>query len=213
MTEADAEYVREVAAGLRREFRSMLRRVYITQSDDTGAVRTLQIQGLAGQVDDGVEHLEAFGFTSNPPSGTPPNCAEGIKLQIGGDPAHPVVISAFDRRFRPVDVNPGESVMYNEWGDYAKLDQDRNFTLNAGANVNVTAGTKVTVTAPNVEFTGAVKIDGALTLGSTLAVAKAATFSSSASFKKGNVTIGAGVGLLVITPGELKVGGVPVVAP
>lgn len=194
-------YIRDLVGQLQKRQRSIVRRVSITGTADTGKVRTLQVQGIADQVDDDVEHLEPFGFTSNPPTG-----AEGLKLLVGGDPAHPVIAVVFDRRYRMVGLQPGETAMFNQWGDYAKFDAGRNITLNAGADVNVTAATKVNVTAPNAEFTGNVKIDG------TLAVSKLATFNSGASIAGGNFLVG-GVGQILITTGPIKVAGVPLNVP
>lgn len=197
--EALRSFVRQGLEQLLKRQRSQVRRVTVTKSDDTGKVRTLQIQGIADQVNSKVEHFEPFGFSGNPPAG-----AEGIKLEVGGDPAHPIVVVAFDRRYRIVNLQPGEAVVFDQWGDYIKLDKNRNITINAGANVNISAATKVTVIAPNAEFTGALKVDGNLTVSKNL------TVTSSASFGK-LVTI-ATTGLK-ITAGGITVGGVPMNVP
>lgn len=197
--DAIAQLVRDQCAEILRRHRSLMRRVYITQTDDTGKVRTAQIQGIAGQVNDGVENLEQYGFSGNPPAAQPPECPEGIKIEIGGDPAHPIVICAFDRRDRPVNLKPGEAVMYNHWGDYAKCSSGGNFTVHAGA--------KVTIDAPDAEFKGNVVVDGSLN------VSKTATFGSSVSFAAGNVTVAAPTKLLVVTAGNLKVNNIAVNAP
>lgn len=189
---------------LRRRDRALLRRGIISGVDDTGAAQRIDFKGIFGLIRKGVETWQQFGFTSNPPIG-----AECVQIQVNGDPANPIVIIAFDRRYRITGLQPGESLMFNMLGDFVKLDQNRNATIQTGGNVNITAATKVTVTAPNAEFTQNVKIDGNLTVGKLL------TCSSSVSFAGAGkkVTAAATVQVLITTVGDLKVAGVPVSAP
>lgn len=151
--------------------RDSLRRVKILKSDDSGKTRLLQVQGLRGAVESNVEHLEPFGFSSNPPEGS-----EGFEIRAGGSPSHPVIIVAFGRDYR-LHVEPGESIQFNQQGDFVKIDKNRKITVNAGGevdvtapNVKVTATTKVTITSPNTEITGNLTVDQNLMVTQNLTV-------------------------------------------
>ncbi len=190
-----ARLIREMLEVLRRRDRALIRRSLITAVNDSGPVQLLSLKGIFGAIRQGVEAFQPFGFSSNPPA----SGSEVVHLQVNGDPAHHVVVVAFNRQYRITGLQPGESIMFNQSGDFIKLDASRNATVSAAG--------KVTVNSPNAEFTGNVKIDG------TLAVGKLATFSSGASVAKGNLTIGATAQVLVTTVGSLKISGTPVSAP
>lgn len=196
--------LRELLEILRRRDRALIRYGLVTAVDDTGAVQKVGFKGIFGMIRQGIQSFMPFGFSSNPPVGS-----EVVQLQVNGDPGNPIIVMAFNRQYRITGLQPGESIMFNMLGDFVKIDASRNITVNAGENVNVTAATKVTVTAPNAEITGNLKVDGGLT------VSEKAVFNSSASFAAAgkNVTVAATVGLLVITPGSLKINGTAVLAP
>ena len=61
----------------------------------TSKLQSLQMRLLAGEMKDNMEHLEPYGYTSNPHPG-----AEGLAAFIGGDRSHGVVVCIADRRFR-----------------------------------------------------------------------------------------------------------------
>lgn len=212
-------FIKRALESMAARIRGQNERVIITSSDDSGPVRKLQLQGPFGKTYDGVEHLEPFGFSSNPPVG-----AEGFKTEVGGDPGlqgHPLVIVAFDRTYRITGLMPGESVVFNEWGDYVKFGQDRHIRVVANTevdvtapNVNVVASMKVTLQTPQVECTQNLKVDGNLevdgtsdlkgavtgeatitapTLAGTTDVLIGPTGKSGVAHKHTGVTVGSGV--------------------
>ncbi len=68
----------------------------------------LQVLVLRGEVIDGVEHAEPYGFTSHPLPG-----AEAFMNHLGADRSHAVALVVADRRHRPTDLQPGEVCLYN----------------------------------------------------------------------------------------------------
>lgn len=119
---------------------------------DTSTLQQLQVELLAGEVRDGCERFQQYGYTSHPLPG-----AECIALAVGGDRNHVVVIAADDRRFRVKSLKPGEVAIYTDEGDSILLGRDR--------KIVVTAGTSVTVDSPQVNFTGDVHVVGTVTAG------------------------------------------------
>lgn len=160
-----------------RRLRSVILRGIVRVVDDSAPLQIMQVQGLASAISANIEHLQPFGFSSNPPLG-----AEVLTLSIGAAPGHLVSVLATDRRYRIRNLASGEAILFNQWGDYIKLHADHTIevfsqnqvTVNATNNVNVTApnvnvnaSTKVTLTTPLVECTQNMKVDGNLEVDGT----------------------------------------------
>jgi len=112
---------------LRQRVTSMVARGVVKLVSDAKKLQLLQLGVLAGEVIDGAEHFQSYGFTSVPLAG-----AEAIVLFPGGDRARPLVVSVSDRRHRPTGGEPGEVTMYSHTG--AKV------TMLANGNIEVQPG-------------------------------------------------------------------------
>ncbi len=118
----------------------------------------LKMQGLQVTLRDGetktAEHFQPYGFAFRPFKG-----AEVVALNIGGSPAHPVIVAASDRARRMHLDADGEAAIYR----FTEAGEIESFVhLKTGGNIHVKCGTKVTVEAPDTEFTGNLKVDGKL---------------------------------------------------
>jgi phage baseplate assembly protein V len=149
---------RRLTAPLRRRIKVLFTRALGSLVDPTTLMQTLQVEALAGEVLDGVEHFEPYGFTSNPLPGF-----EALLAALGGDRAHTVCIVAADRRNRITDLASGESALYDDQGQKVHLQRagilvvtTLNATVQADGTVLVKAGSKATV-----EGGGTVEIIGA----------------------------------------------------
>jgi phage baseplate assembly protein V len=119
-----------------------------------GAIKRFSGSGRANETITDREVFQHFGFTSMPLEG-----AEGIVLNEGN---HIVMIASDDRRCR-IPVGPGESCLYNAYGDYVKIDRNRNITVVGGTSVQVQTP-ELTVEGVNGASTNiSVKGDAALT--------------------------------------------------
>lgn len=87
--------------------------------DDSTKLQLLQLGALAGEDIDGAEHFQPFGFSAVPLPG-----AEHVTLFPGGDRSHGLVIAVSDRRYRPVDGEPGEVTIHNHTGAKVILTAD-----------------------------------------------------------------------------------------
>jgi len=146
---------RRLTAPLRRRLKVLFTRAVVSLVDSTTLMQTLQVEVLAGEVLDRVEHFEPYGFTSNPLTG-----AEGLMAAVGGDRAHTVCMVAADRRFRLKGLASGEVALYTDEGDFIHFKR--------GRNIEVTAGTKIKATAPLVEIIGNATVSGTLTVQGTI---------------------------------------------
>lgn len=199
--------LQRLLAPLKRRVQLMLSRGEARIVDDGPGLQRMQVSILADETMDGVERFQQFGFTSVPLSG-----AEVIAASLGGNRSHTVIIAVDDRRYRKRGLAPGEAAMHNHLGDYIVIRQDRSLEVFAGAKVKVTApevevvaSSQVTLTTPLVQCSQDVQVVGNLTVGGAATVAGAIVGSGGFAVSGGT---GASVtGNLAITGGDVTVNG------
>lgn len=143
---------------IQRRIALMVTKTILESVDDSEGIQKIVLTGLKYDRRTNVERYQEFGFTSNPPEG-----AEVIMLSIGGSRSHNIGIASEDRRYRMADLQPGESCVYNQFGDYVKLRED--------GTIEVKASTKVLIDAPDVEVMHDCLIHENLVVGGDLTVA------------------------------------------
>lgn len=132
------------------KLRLMVSRAILKLVDDAKQLQELQVSMLDGEARNIVERFQDYGFTSVPFAE-----AEAIALAVGGSRSHMVVLAVDDRRYRKRDMEEGEVALYTDEGDYIILKRDR--------IIEVKAGEKLLVDAPEAEFTGNVHVAGNIT--------------------------------------------------
>jgi len=102
---------------LRRELETLTRdavaRGVLRVVDDRGNMQRVQVSLLDGELADGAERMQNYGFTSVPEPG-----AEATVVFVCADRSHPVVIVSDDRRVRMHGLQPGEVAVYHKNGDH-----------------------------------------------------------------------------------------------
>lgn len=146
---------REIAkmlAPLSRRLRLMASRAVLSLISDATGMQIVQVKLLNGEVRDGIERVQNYGFTSVPLPG-----AEAIFLSLGGDRDHGIVITADDRRYRIKGLQGGEVAIYTD-EDKAAADhrilfkRGKEIHLVAGASSIVMTPTGITITTPNLDI-------------------------------------------------------------
>lgn len=132
----------------------MLVRGTVVLVDSARKLQALQMRLTAGEVKDGLEHFEPYGFTSNPLAG-----AEGIAAFIGGDRSHGVLLVVADRRYRIQGMEPGEVAIYTDEGAKIHLKRGRIIDIEADV-INLKAATAVNFDTPAITQTGTITSDG-----------------------------------------------------
>lgn len=109
--------VQKIIAPLHRCVMLMVGRATITLIDDSTPEQTLQVQLLPGMTRDRVRRYQQYGFTSVPFPG-----AQAVTVAVSGDTDNLVAIATGDGRYRPTNLQPGESALYTHEGAafYAK---------------------------------------------------------------------------------------------
>ena len=136
-----------------------------------------QVVVLDGTHND-VEVAESYGHTAVPPS----DVVHGISAAIGGNSDHQVILAWLDKKYRPKELEDGDSCIYTYEGNMVLAGADGSLTLKTKTgyslklledgtlninviNVNVTAQS-MTVTSPITTFTGTVRANDFITANS-----------------------------------------------
>lgn len=134
--------------------KSMLARGTVVLANAGKKMQSLQIRLTAGELKDGVEHFEPYGYTSSPKEG-----AEVLTAFLGGDRSHAVVLVASDRRYRVKEVTPGEVVIYTDEGDKIHFKRGRIVDIET-QTLNIKAGTAVNFDTPLITQSGKIVSQG-----------------------------------------------------
>lgn len=107
--------IKRLLNGIRQAFRGKL--ATVDSSPDT---QRMQLEGLDGEVVQAAEHVENFGFTSNPPPGS-----DVIVIPIGGKTSHGIVVATASGAFRVKGLAAGEVAIYDQSGSTIIMRQGR----------------------------------------------------------------------------------------
>lgn len=144
---------------------STIERGTITASKNDDQLRELQVQLQDNYVQDELEHLEPYGFSSEP------HCDKQTDAMIaflGNQRGHGIVLSVTDRRYRITQMKTGEVCIYDDKKRHVYLKQDgieidgadspitvkttNSVTINAAANINLNASANVSIKATQISL-------------------------------------------------------------
>ena len=134
--------------------KSMMARGTVVLAAAGKMMQTLQVRLTAGELKDGAEHFEPYGYTSNPLAG-----AEVLTMFLGGDRSHAVVLVAADRRYRIRELKPGEVAIYTDEGDRIHFKRGRIIDIETGT-LNIKAINSVNFDTPVITQTGQIVSQG-----------------------------------------------------
>ncbi len=129
---------------------NMLARSVVNAIDDTTKTQIIKAIILKDDPQDGIEHIQEYGFTSVALPG-----AEALLAFISGNRDHGIAITVGDKRFRLKGLKSGEVALYTDEGD--------SIIFKRGRNLEINAGTKATITTPNLFIVGNVAVTGNIT--------------------------------------------------
>lgn len=133
---------------------NLLVRGTVVMTNAARKLQALQVRLTADEVKDGLEHFEAYGFTSNPLAG-----AEVLTFFMGGDRSHGVVLVASDRRYRIQELKPGEVAIYTDEGDKVHFKRGRVIDIET-ETLNIKASTALNIDTPVLTQTGRIVSQG-----------------------------------------------------
>ncbi len=141
--------IKNAMSNVRQAFRGKVKNV---SSDD--GVQRLQIEGLAGETVQDLEHAEQFGFTANPPVDS--DC---VVVPLGGQTSHGIIVTTTNGAYRVTGLQPGETAVYNQDGAKIVLKAGKIIDIDCTIlNINATDG--VNITTPEVKASAIVTAEG-----------------------------------------------------
>ncbi len=132
---------------LRQRILSIVSRAILESVKDSGGIQMVKVSLLEGETREGLERVQNFGFTSNPPEG-----AEAVAVFAGGNREVGFIIACDHRQYRFKPLASGESALYTDDGTVIHLKK--------GGIIEVKAATKVEIDAPELELTGNLTVSG-----------------------------------------------------
>lgn len=166
----------------------------VTGADGGRPQRVLQVELLAGDVRDDVEHMEPYGLTSEPLPDS-----EAIAASLAGDRNHTIVIMVADRRYRMTGLKPGEVALYDDKGRTVYLGRDgiRIDGVSDPITVTTTGDVKTQGQNVTVEAAGNLTLKGSQIIlkGNALGIDAPSSTASGSFATTGDVTAG-GVSLI-----------------
>ncbi len=138
---------------LRRRVKLIISRAVGRLVDPSTLLQTLQLELLRDEVLDGIEHMEGYGRTANPPDGF-----EALTASLGGNRAHTVCISAFHRQWRLKGLAKGEVALYDDQGQVIHLKRNKAIHIYGCDSLTADVGTQATITCPAVTVVASTKV-------------------------------------------------------
>ena len=200
MARAAAQTARSIGDTVRAAFRGKITLVVSSEP-----IQRVQLSGLADETLQDLEHLQEFGFTSNPPEGT-----EAVVIPLGGNSSHGVLVATQHGSFRIKNLKPGETAIYSNEGAKIVIKQGKiieadcdiykvnckQYEVNAagGANFNtpmLEASAQVTAQG-QFSGNGGMAVQGGSGAKFTGAIEHDGDFANRGSISNNGVDIGAG---------------------
>lgn len=134
---------------------NMFARGRVRSVNAAGRMQVLQVDLLAGETKDRLEHFEPYGFTSHPLDG-----AEAATAFLDGDRSHGLVLVVADRRYRLRALQAGEMAIHDDQGQKVHLTRDGIVVDGAGLPMIFTNTPSITHDTPDVYMTGRLHVEG-----------------------------------------------------
>jgi len=130
--------------------RMMISRAVVGRVNDAPKIQELQVELLADETQDEVEHFQTYGLAAHPKPG-----AEAVMVAVGGTRSAGIVIAVADRRYRMTGLQEGEVALHDDLGQVVHLTRD-GIVISSALGVEVTTDGDLSLNAG-----GAVSIEGA----------------------------------------------------
>jgi phage baseplate assembly protein V len=150
-----------MAGPITRRIQNMLARGTVALANASTKMQSLQLNLLADETKDDVEHFEPYGFTSRPRAG-----AEAVAVFLDGDRSNGIAVVVADRRYRLTGLAEGDVALHDDKGQSIVLGAD-GITITGNVKVigTIEATEGISSGANGATITGDVHITGDATIG------------------------------------------------
>lgn len=151
-----ARAFKKMAAPMMRRIENMVVRGVITAINDSGGLQSIQGSLTADEVQDDMERVQQYGFTSCPPLGS-----EFVAIFRGGRD-HPLIIAVDSREHRKTGLEDGDSCQYTYAGNFIRLTAENGkIYIDAPHNIIIRSDETVRIEGKKIELhaTEKLKVD------------------------------------------------------
>jgi len=159
---------------IQKHIQDLLSRGKVKLSNRASKMRELQAEFLAGEVRDELEHIEPYGFSSEPITD---GKAEAFVMFLDGNRSNGIVFCVADRRYRITNMESGEVAIFDDQGQKVYLQRGgilletpKNLTAKVGGSTTLTSSGNVDITAPQTTIHGPLTVDGPISGKSGMAI-------------------------------------------
>jgi phage baseplate assembly protein V len=124
--DALAQQIARMLRPIQARISTLISRAVLRAINDAGGLQLVQVGIRAGELRDGVEHFQPYGFTFHPLEG-----AQAAVAYVGGCGNHPVALVVVDPRHRLANLEPGEVALYDHLGKFIRLNADGTLHIKA----------------------------------------------------------------------------------
>ncbi len=184
MARRAAQTARNIGDTVRAAFRGKITLVVSGEP-----IQRVQLGGLADETLQDLEHLQEYGFASNPPAGS-----EAVVIPLGGATSHGVIVCTQHGQYRIKNLSPGETAIFNHEG--AKIVIKSGKIIEADCDVfkvncksyQITASDAASFKTPMLETSAVLTAQGQINGNGGMAVqgGKGTAFSGSVTQSGGN---------------------------
>lgn len=121
-----------IVGKIQNRIQLMIGRALLQAVNDSTEIQLVKLSGLDNEVTEGVEHIQAYGLTSNAPSGS-----EMIVLYPGGRREDGIVVAIGNGTNRPKGLESGEVSLWSKFGQAVKLNKDAEIEIGGNADFAV----------------------------------------------------------------------------
>lgn len=114
---------------------SFIVKALIKSVDDSDEIQLVKIDGLEDETIEGIERIQPYGLTSNPPIDS-----ETIVLFLNGNREHGIAIACDSGVNRIKSLDSGEVAIYTKYGQIIKLGKEGNIEITLSGVVSVGNG-------------------------------------------------------------------------
>lgn len=197
----------------------------VTISKGDKKTRRLQIESNDQYVEDDLEHMESYGFTSEP---FPDGHTDALVVYTDTHNGHGIVIVVHDKRYRITNLKPGEVCLFDDKKRVVHLKREGividgvddpitvkttgNIIINAGAEVNITANSvnvkaqSTVINSPSNHIKGPLTVTGQIVGQGGLAISGGSGASVQGSLTTTGDVVAAGISLDNHTHGGVQAG-------
>lgn len=137
--------IEKLLAPLRHKVSTIISKAIVQLVNDDNGFQILQVSLGKGEIQDNLERIQEYGFTSYPDEE-----AEAIVAFIGGNRNQGIIIKVDDHRYRLIGIGQGSVAIYSKGGNRVVLKANGDIEVHANGKCDI-EGTEINLGSSNLK--------------------------------------------------------------